>query len=55
MQDFETLRQPPLRELAMSRKKEEEERGEKNAVYSGQLRTPLGPMYLPTFGYWTFY
>ena len=36
MQKFEFLRQPLLGELAMSRKKEE--RGEKNAIYSGHLR-----------------
>ena len=35
MQQFEFLRQPLLGELAMS--PEEEERGEKNAIYSGQL------------------
>ena len=39
MQKFETLRQPLLGELAMSRKKERErERGEKNVIYSGHLR-----------------
>ena len=40
MQKFETLRQPLLGELAMSRKKKERERerGEKNAIYSGHLR-----------------
>ena len=34
MQKFEFLRQPLLGELAMS----PEERGEKNAIYSGHLR-----------------
>ena len=38
MQKFETLRQALLGELAMSRKKEEEERGEKNDIYSGHQR-----------------
>ena len=39
MQKFETLRQPLLGELAMSRKRErKKERGEKNAIYSGHLR-----------------
>ena len=38
MQQFEFLRQPLLGELAMSPEEEEEERGEKNAIYSGQLR-----------------
>ena len=37
MQKFEFLRQPLLGELAMSRKKKEEER-ENNAIYSGHLR-----------------
>ena len=36
MQNCKTLRQPLLGELAMSRKKKEE-RGEKNALYSGHL------------------
>ena len=35
MQKFEFLRQPLLGELAMSWR---EERGEKNAIYSGHLR-----------------
>ena len=35
MQNFKTLRQPLMGELAMSRKKEERE---KNAIYSGHLR-----------------
>ena len=41
MQNFKTLRQPLLGELAMSRKKEERGRKkerEKNAIYSGHLR-----------------
>ena len=39
MQKFEFLKQPLLGELAMSRKREEEERRrEKNAIYSGHLR-----------------
>ena len=40
MQKFETLRQPLLGVLAMSRKKEREKerRIEKNAIYSGHLR-----------------
>ena len=38
MQNFRTLRQPLLGELAMSRKKRERERREKNAIYSGHLR-----------------
>ena len=37
MQNFKTLRQPLLGDLAMSRKKERGER-EKNALYSGHLR-----------------
>ena len=37
MQNFRTLRQPLLGELAMSRKKKRERR-EKNAIYSGHLR-----------------
>ena len=54
MQDFGTLRQPLLLELAMSWR--ERGGGEKNAIYSGHLRlclqpkgsasTPLGPKYL---------
>ena len=46
MQDFETLRQPLLRDLAMSRREERErerERGEKNAIYSGHLRLCMQP------------
>ena len=35
MQNFKTLQQPLMGELAMSRKKEERE---KNAIYSGHLR-----------------
>ena len=39
MQKCETLRQPLLGELAMSRKKERERRRrEQNAIYSGHLR-----------------
>jgi hypothetical protein len=38
MQKFETLRQPLLGELAMSRKKEERGGERKNALYSGHLR-----------------
>ena len=39
MQNFKTLRQPLLGELAMSwRERGERERGEKNAIYSGHLR-----------------
>ena len=51
MQNFKTLRQPLMGELAMSRKKKERET---NAIYSGHLRfclqpkgsarTPLGPI-----------
>jgi hypothetical protein len=51
-QNFKTLRQPLLGELAMSRKKE---RKRKNKIYSehlhfclqpkGSARTPLGPIY----------
>ena len=37
MQKIETLRQPLLGELSMSRKKRERRR-EKNAIYSGHLR-----------------
>ena len=37
MQRFEFLRQPLMGELAMSPEREKE-RGEKNAIYSGQLR-----------------
>ena len=38
MQKFEFLRQTLLGELAMSRKKKEERRREKNAICSGHLR-----------------
>ena len=38
MQNFKTLRQPLMGELAMSRKKEEREKEKKNAIYSGHLR-----------------
>ena len=39
MQNFKTLRQPLLGELAMSRKRERKrERKRKNAIYSGHLR-----------------
>ena len=39
MQNFKTLRQPLMGELAMSRKKKERDRErEKNAIYSGHLR-----------------
>ena len=51
MQNFKTLQQPLIGELAMS---PEERGGEKNAIYSGHLRlcqqpraaprTPLGPI-----------
>jgi hypothetical protein len=37
MQNFKTLRQPLLGELAMSRKREEEREREKNNIYSGHL------------------
>ena len=37
MQRFELLRQPLMGELAMSPERKRE-RGEKNAIYSGQLR-----------------
>ena len=42
MQDFGTLRQPLLGELAMSRKRERE----KNAIYSGHLRLCQQPLVL---------
>ena len=39
MQNFKTLRQPLMGELAMSRKKRERKRErEKTAIYSGHLR-----------------
>ena len=39
MQDFKTLQQPLMGELAMSRKKRERKKErEKNAIYSGHLR-----------------
>ena len=40
MQNFKTLRQPLMGELAMSRKKREERENEreKNAIYTGHLR-----------------
>jgi hypothetical protein len=42
MQNFKTLRQPLLGELAMSPERgggeREDKRGEKNALYSGHLR-----------------
>ena len=39
MQNFKTLRQPLLGELAMSwREERKKERREKNAIYSGHLR-----------------
>jgi hypothetical protein len=56
MQNFKTIRQLLLGELAMSPERRKRER-EKNAIYSGQwpptfmpaakgsARTPLGPMY----------
>ena len=45
MQNFKTIRQSLLGELAMSRKKEErkKERKRKNAIYSGQLHFCLQP------------
>ena len=46
MQNFKSLRQPLLGELAMSRKKEEErkkERKKKNSIYSGHLCFCLPP------------
>ena len=38
MQNFKTLRQSLLGELAMSLEEREKERREKNAIYSGHLR-----------------
>ena len=56
MQDFGTLQQPLLGELAMSWREREKERERKNAIYSchlrlclqpkGSARTPLEPMVL---------
>ena len=43
MQNFKTLRQPLMGELAMSRKKREREKKRKNAIYSGHLRARLQP------------
>ena len=44
MQNFKTLRQPLMGELAMSRKKKERKKErEKNAIYSGHLRFCLQP------------
>jgi hypothetical protein len=56
MQNFKTLRQPLLGELAMSRKKEEEERKKEKIMPStmaptfmpaakGSALTPLGPKF----------
>jgi hypothetical protein len=45
MPNFKTLQQPLLGELAMSPERDrEEERGEKNAIYSGHLHLCQQPM-----------